>query len=105
TGNLSSVQSEEIMQIFQELNDEGRTVVMVTHEPEIARHCKRMVLIRDGQVVEDDEVHDRLRAVDVIEEMAAEREREKQRKAEKAVLAAQTATANAGERALQEATN
>lgn len=81
TGNLASWQSEEIMQIFQELNDEGRTVVMVTHEPDIGQHCKRMAMIRDGQVVEDEEVHDRLRASEVLEQMAAERERELERKA------------------------
>jgi putative ABC transport system ATP-binding protein len=83
TGNLSSVQSEEIMQIFQELNDEGRTIVMVTHEPEIGQHCKRIVHIKDGQVLEDDPVHNRLRARDVLAEMVAEREREQQRKREK----------------------
>jgi putative ABC transport system ATP-binding protein len=83
TGNLASVQSEEIMQIFQELNDEGRTIVMVTHEPDIGQHCKRIVHIKDGQVLEDDPVHDRLRAGDVLAEMAAERERERQRKREK----------------------
>src|SRR5689334_19241639 len=82
TGNLSSVQSEEIMQIFQELNEDGRTVVMVTHEPDIGQHCKRMVHIRDGQVVEDEPVRDRLRAADVLARMAAEREAEQRRKAE-----------------------
>src|SRR5436305_6695277 len=56
TGNLASVQSEEIMQIFQEMNDEGRTIVMVTHEPDIGHHCKRMVIIKDGQVLDDETV-------------------------------------------------
>src|SRR5438067_13843659 len=51
TGNLASVQSEEIMQIFQELNDDGGTVVMVTHEPDIGQHCRGMVAIRGGRVV------------------------------------------------------
>src|SRR2546430_8138702 len=58
TGNLASIQSEEIMQIFQELNDEGHTIVMVTHEPDIGRHCKRVGSIRDGCVVEDEPVHE-----------------------------------------------
>ena len=59
TGNLATRQSEEIMQIFQQVNDEGRTVVMVTHEPDIAQFCKRMVIVRDGKVVEDAPVKDR----------------------------------------------
>ncbi len=75
TGNLASVQSEEIMQIFQELNDEGITIVMVTHEPEIGRHCRRTVYIKDGRVVDDEPVRDRLMATEVLAEMAAERER------------------------------
>jgi putative ABC transport system ATP-binding protein len=73
TGNLASYQSEEIMNIFQELNDEGSTIVMVTHEPDIGRHCKRMVHIRDGVVVLDEPVEDRILAKDVLEEMRAER--------------------------------
>ncbi len=81
TGNLASLQSEEIMQIFQELNEEGRTIVMVTHEPDIGQHCKRLVHIRDGHVVEDEPVTNRLIASEVLAEMAAEREREQQRKA------------------------
>jgi len=81
TGNLSSVQSEEIMQIFQEMNEDGRTVVMVTHEPDIGQHCKRMVQIRDGRVVEDEPVRQRLWAADVLARTAAEREAEQRRKA------------------------
>jgi len=59
TGNLATRQSEEIMQIFQQVNDEGRTVVMVTHEPDIAQFCKRMVIVRDGKIVEDAPVQER----------------------------------------------
>jgi putative ABC transport system ATP-binding protein len=81
TGNLSSQQSEEIMQIFQELNDEGGTIIMVTHEPDIGRHCKRLVSIKDGQVVEDDVVHDRLIAADELVRLTEEREREMERRA------------------------
>ncbi|MDW8206439.1 MAG: ABC transporter ATP-binding protein [Chloroherpetonaceae bacterium] len=73
TGNLASLQSEEIMQIFQELNDDGITVVMVTHEPDIGQHCKRMVHIRDGRVVNDGPVTDRIFARDVLERMRVER--------------------------------
>ncbi len=81
TGNLASQQSEEIMQIFQELNEEGSTIVMVTHEPDIGQHCKRLVHIKDGQVLDDEPVLDRLSAVDVLKQMAEERERELKRKA------------------------
>ena len=48
------------MQIFQELNDQGITVVLVTHEPHIARHARRLVQVRDGKIVADAEVHHRL---------------------------------------------
>jgi len=54
TGNLDSRTSEEIMGIFQELNDEGKTVVLITHEPDIAQYAKRVVHVRDG-VIELDE--------------------------------------------------
>ena len=74
TGNLASLQSEEIMQIFQELNDEGKTIVMVTHEPDIGQHCKRVVHIRDGRVVDDEMIANQLRASDVLARMRAERE-------------------------------
>jgi len=75
TGNLASQQSEEIMHIFQELNDEGKTIVMVTHEPAIGRHCKRIVNIRDGRIVSDEPVTDRLHAEDLLVQMAARQER------------------------------
>src|SRR5437016_10076372 len=88
TGNLASIQSEEIMQIFQELNDDGGTVVMVTHEPDIGAHCRRMVQIRDGRAVEDEPVRERVLAKDMIRKMEAERERERQRKAERETMAA-----------------
>lgn len=54
TGNLDSKSGEEIMDIFNELNMQGRTVILVTHEPEIADHAKRIILVRDGQIVRDD---------------------------------------------------
>jgi len=81
TGNLSSQQSEEIMQIFQELNDEGGTVVMVTHEPDIGRHCKRMVTIKDGLVLEDEMISDRLKASEELVRLTIEREKELERRA------------------------
>ncbi|HLH80982.1 MAG TPA: ABC transporter ATP-binding protein [Chthonomonas sp.] len=82
TGNLSSLQSEEIMDIFQNLNDEGITVVMVTHEPDIARHAKRIVTIRDGRIVDDEPVTERIYAREALAAMMAEREREQKRRLE-----------------------
>lgn len=59
TGNLDTQSSIDIMKIFQDLNDDGATVLMVTHEPDIAKHTKRIVRFRDGCIVSDDMVHDR----------------------------------------------
>jgi putative ABC transport system ATP-binding protein len=53
TGNLDSKTSEEVMAVFERLNAEGRTVVLITHEPDIARHAQRVVTFKDGQIVED----------------------------------------------------
>jgi putative ABC transport system ATP-binding protein len=53
TGNLDSRTGLEIMGLFQELNDEGSTVIIVTHEPEIGNHCKRIVRLRDGLLESD----------------------------------------------------
>lgn len=57
TGNIASVQAEEIMAIFQRLNEEGHTIVMITHEPDIAQHAKRIIHLRDGKIVEDGNGH------------------------------------------------
>jgi putative ABC transport system ATP-binding protein len=54
TGNLDSRTSEEIMGIFQDLNDSGKTVVLITHEPDIARHARRIVHVRDGRIQTDE---------------------------------------------------
>jgi putative ABC transport system ATP-binding protein len=59
TGNLDSKSSEEIMGIFQELNDEGVTIVMVTHEPDIANHTKRAIMFKDGNIISDNLVGNR----------------------------------------------
>lgn len=59
TGNLDSISSEEIMGIFQGLNDEGVTIVMVTHEADIAMHTKRNVIFKDGTIISDSLVANR----------------------------------------------
>ncbi len=66
TGNLDSRTSVEIMEVFQNLNDRGLTIVIVTHEPDISRFAKRVIVFRDGTVRKDDPVHDRPRARDVL---------------------------------------
>ncbi len=53
TGNLDSKTSVEVMAIFQELNDEGKTVVLITHESDISEHAKRVVMFRDGRILSD----------------------------------------------------
>lgn len=50
TGNIASAQAEEIMDIFKKLNKEGHTIIMITHEPDIAAHAKRTIFIKDGRI-------------------------------------------------------
>jgi putative ABC transport system ATP-binding protein len=69
TGNLDSRTSVEIMQIFQELNDAGLTIVLVTHEPDIAHYAKRIVVFRDGKIRRDDPVLNRPRAEDDLKSL------------------------------------
>jgi len=59
TGALDSRTGEEIMAIFQDLNNEGKTVVLVTHEEDIAEHCKRILRFKDGVIVSDQPVTNR----------------------------------------------
>ena len=66
TGNLDSRSSAEILAIFQRLNAGGKTVVMVTHEPDVAAHCRRIVRMRDGVVAHDERVLAPRRAEDEI---------------------------------------
>lgn len=53
TGNIASAQAEGIMYIFQKLNREGHTIIMITHEPDIAKYAERIIMIRDGKLVQD----------------------------------------------------
>lgn len=61
TGNLDTKSTFEIMKIFQDLNKEGATIIMVTHEPDVAEYTKRIVSFKDGEIVDDKEVKNRIR--------------------------------------------
>jgi putative ABC transport system ATP-binding protein len=63
TGNLDSRSGTEIMAMFQELHSQGVTIILVTHEPDIARHAERIVTFKDGVIIRDERVEDRLTAV------------------------------------------
>ncbi len=69
TGNLDSRSGEEIMALLQRLNDDGVTVVLVTHDDDIASHCRRIIRLRDGRIVDDRAVVDQLDARVVLSRM------------------------------------
>ena len=62
TGNLDTKSGEEVLKIFQELNDAGITIVIVTHEEEVAECCKRVLRFRDGKLISDEQVQNRRKA-------------------------------------------
>lgn len=64
TGNLDTRTSIDIMMIFQRLNDQGRTIIMVTHEPDIARYAQRVIVLRDGMIRMDKKITERRNAVE-----------------------------------------
>jgi putative ABC transport system ATP-binding protein len=66
TGNLDSRTSVEIMEVFQNLNDHGLTIVLVTHEHDIAQFAKRVLIFRDGKIRKDDPVLNRPKATEVL---------------------------------------
>lgn len=68
TGNLDTEMTLEVMGLFQALNDSGKTVVMVTHEPEVAAYTKRVITMRDGAIISDVPVTERKRALDDLAE-------------------------------------
>ncbi|HTD86819.1 MAG TPA: ABC transporter ATP-binding protein [Candidatus Binatia bacterium] len=74
TGNLDSATSIDIMGIFQSLNQRGMTIVMVTHELDIARYTQRMVVMRDGRILRDEQVNNRLKAADELDKLRQEQQ-------------------------------
>jgi len=69
TGNLDSKTSVEIMGVFQKLNDQGITILMVTHELDIAHYCKRNLIMRDGRLVSDVQVENRFIATEELRKL------------------------------------
>ncbi len=72
TGNLDTRSSEEVLSIIQSLNEEGRTIILVTHEHDISQHAKRLIRLRDGLIVSDEPVSSRLLAAELLRDMPAE---------------------------------
>ena len=72
TGNLDTRTSFEIMELFQDLNDKGRTIIFVTHETDIARFAKRNVLFRDGKIQKELMVTERLNAREILKTLPDE---------------------------------
>ncbi len=70
TGNLDTRTSVEVMRLFQELNDQGITIVLVTHEPDVAAYARRIVEVRDGKIRRDEAVQNRRSAAADLEEAA-----------------------------------
>jgi putative ABC transport system ATP-binding protein len=67
TGNLDSKTSVEIMGLLEEIHDEGNTIILVTHEPDIALHAHRIIKLRDGQVESDEQNHEKISAKAMME--------------------------------------
>lgn len=74
TGNLDTRTSYEIMELFQKLNDDGKTIVFVTHEPDIALFTKRNIIFRDGRIQKESEVIERFNATEMIKTLPVEDE-------------------------------
>jgi putative ABC transport system ATP-binding protein len=72
TGNLDSRMTVEVMVLLQELNDQGITVVIVTHEPEVSRYAKRIVEVRDGRILRDHAIATRRSAADDLKALGEE---------------------------------
>lgn len=69
TGNLDSRTGEEIMAIFQDLNRQGKTILFVTHELELARHAQKIVYLRDGIILDEEKINKPVNAIDMLKDM------------------------------------
>lgn len=67
TGNLDSRTSVDVMSVFQKLNEQGKTIILVTHEPDIAEFAKRSIKLRDGKIIEDIKITDQKNADEVLQ--------------------------------------
>jgi putative ABC transport system ATP-binding protein len=74
TGNLDTRTSVEIMGVFQELNEKGRTIVFVTHEPDIAKFASRNIIFRDGKIVREFQLTERSNAKEILKALPPEHE-------------------------------
>ncbi|MCB9224061.1 MAG: ABC transporter ATP-binding protein [Crocinitomicaceae bacterium] len=74
TGNLDSKTSYQVMSFFQELNDQGKLIVMVTHEPDIMEFTKRKIILKDGSINKDEKLERQLRASEKYDELVAKDE-------------------------------
>lgn len=72
TGNLDSRTSYEIMEIFQQLNDKGSTIVMVTHESDISQFAKRNIVFKDGEIISDNLVKERKIAIEEVKKIKSQ---------------------------------
>ncbi|MEO8620517.1 MAG: ATP-binding cassette domain-containing protein, partial [bacterium] len=72
TGNLDSHMTVEVMALFQALNDQGITILIVTHEPDVAKYAKRIVEVRDGRILHDHPVEDRRNAAEDLKTLGAD---------------------------------
>lgn len=69
TGNLDTRTSYEVMELFQKLNNQGKTIVFVTHEPDIARFTTKNIVFRDGKIVRETEVTNRFNATEMLKQL------------------------------------
>lgn len=73
TGNLDSVTAIDVMTVFQRFNEQGITVVLVTHEPDLAQYAKRIVTLRDGMIIQDNDTKKRRSAAQDLEKVKQEK--------------------------------